>query len=217
VLALVSSLAGAVFFLFAVTEEERLSPRVRALVPKDRRLALLAAPFLPGGGRGLLFTMLLLGVAQAIPPLAYVSSRAGLPAPRHGFPLDRMWMTSALVALYVLFFAALGRLIRSRLRPGTVGTWAARLVVPVCVVAESLLPYIPVLVFTGRADRWNPLYILNPVHTIASNYQTPQRPLAIMAVLCLLLLAVNAGSVRRGVAEVLAAARARRERDAPPA
>ncbi|NJN14630.1 MAG: hypothetical protein HC813_03140 [Planctomycetes bacterium] len=45
--------------LFAVTEPAALSPRVRTLVPRRPLLALLSLPFLPGGGRGMLYTILL--------------------------------------------------------------------------------------------------------------------------------------------------------------
>ena len=60
----------AVPFTFFATETERLGRRVRLHVPANRWLALLAAPLLPGGGRGLLL-LLLLGPLLALAGIVF--------------------------------------------------------------------------------------------------------------------------------------------------
>ncbi len=49
-----------------VTTAERMSPALEACVPKNRVLALLVSPFLPGGGRGILLLLLSFGLRDVI-------------------------------------------------------------------------------------------------------------------------------------------------------
>src|SRR5262249_38337224 len=56
-----TTMAGLHWFvvgLFAVTESDALSRRVRRDLPRSGLLRVLAAPFLPGGSRGLIYVML---------------------------------------------------------------------------------------------------------------------------------------------------------------
>lgn len=202
------------FWLFAVTEEERLSPRVHAHVPRSGVLALLLAPLLPGGGRGLLFVLLLAGVtllgADRLP--WWVDGRG---------PSTEAFEQAAAAWAYVVFYAGLGRLFRGRMPAGTRGSVMARFALPIAILLLALLPSVVDLVASGRTGGWNALYATNPFATLfairAAHLGIPGyevHPGAAYApwILAALGLALNVPALVRGVVEVLAASKARRAR-----
>lgn len=126
------------FLFFFATEEEKLSPRTHAHVPRSRLWAVLSTPFQPGGGRGLWFTVMSTSVILGSAGLLYVlfhqphSMQAlgdlGLYQERHS-TLFNGWKNFFCAALlYAFFYTGLAALIRRGFGPGTRNNGWARLV-----------------------------------------------------------------------------------------
>ena len=191
------------FWLFAVTEEEALSPRVRTLVPRRTLLALLAVPFLPGGGRGLLFTLLLAGLAFAgcfaIPALV----GAMPPDPETVERCTKAWG-------YVLLYASLAKLLRNLMPAGGRSGGVLRAGFPVVVAFIALIPAVLRLLAGNGTTGDLPLAGLNPFAALsgtgsAADWVMVAAPIAVLG---------HVLSMTRGVREVLGAAADRRARAA---
>jgi len=187
------------FWLFAVTEDEALPLRAKARVPRRPLFALLAAPFLPGGGRGMLWTTLLVAVAILGAPGSF----------------DRSDNEAVLDAwAYAMLFAGLLRFGRHRwLPPGSRGTTLARLAAPVLLLLLSMLPFVVDLLIGDRRSSGNALHALSPVHLLRSGRHGDEfsGALAGAAVLCFL---CQVPAMWLGIEEVMKASRARRRRAA---
>ncbi|GIW70954.1 MAG: hypothetical protein KatS3mg102_0496 [Planctomycetota bacterium] len=197
-------------WLIAATEEESFSPRVRRHVPPSRLLAALAAVFLPGGGRGLLWVLcsaaLLLAGGLGLPPLL-----AGTPAD------PAVAVVLAMVLLYGVLYAAVGRVVRGRMRPGLRASWLARALLLGIALLGSLLPLLLDAIVGGGIERWHPGHILDPVWTLVElrRIRRAHDPVLILGVLAALAVLAAAPSMRRGLAESWHAAAARRGRARP--
>ena len=182
------------FWLFAVTEDEALPLRAKARVPRRPLLALLAAPFLPGGGRGMLWTTLLVAVAILGAPGSF----------------DRSDNEAVLDAwAYAMLFAGLLRFGRHRWMPaGSRGTTLARLAAPVLVLILSMLPFVVDLLIGDRRSSGNALHALSPVHLLWSGRHGDEFSGAVAgaAVLCFL---CQIPAIYLGIEEVMKASRAR--------
>ena len=77
---------------FAITEGKTLSPRVRTLVPRNRILALLAIPFLPGSDRAMLFMLLFGGCVFGLNYGVWSYAGGSLP--------NSAWQGATLIASY---------------------------------------------------------------------------------------------------------------------
>jgi hypothetical protein len=196
------------FVLFATTEEPPLSPRVRISVPKNPLLAGLAAPFLPGGGRGMLFCVLLAGLA--------VFTTWFVPFAVAGTEPDESSYAAANVPwAYVLLYAGLGRFVRSRFAKGPLGTVRARVAVPILVVVLAVGPYL--LMAIGRLHRLPAEAALtNPFDTIhrMTHAEFDRVSPAVPWILAILVVLLHVPGMLRGVAEVATASAARRAREA---
>jgi hypothetical protein len=206
---------GIPFFLFPATEEERFSPRVRILVPQNRFLALLATPLLPGRGRGFLFLLLALGAVSAVNALLAESARAaaGTGASASAFrAYEEILSVGGMGALYVVIYAGIGSLLRGVLPRGTAGNWIARIAILVLLVAFCVGPLVFVaVVLERRPNEWSPLHVLNPFFTIGEMHRSPQRPLHYLIPVAAVTMLLNLPALWRGVAETLAASKARRD------
>lgn len=194
------------WWYFASTEAEPLSVRVRTRVPKHRVLAFLAAPWLPGGGRGYLFSILLAAFACA--SAAYVPWIFADQAPKE-VELRRALGTWAYVAAYAGIIA----FVRRRFPPTSRGTVVARLLSVPGLVLLTLLPSLIDLVRGGLRRSWSVIDAVNPFRTL-DRIASDVKPTAIWLVLA----AAATGfvfavpSMVRGFAEVLAASAERRRR-----
>jgi ABC-type transport system involved in cytochrome c biogenesis permease component len=192
------------FWLFAVTEEQPLSPRVRIAVPRNRFLAALSAPLLPGCGRGFLFTVLLaataLAVALALPPLLLGRSSHS----------DTKY--AVLAWGYVLVYAGVGSAIRRHVGPGPAKNWVARALVLLVVVVGMLVPIVVDVATQGRVRQWHALHTLNPFWTVDDgDIRTAGRLIGALAVGVTV---VNLRAIARGIGDVVRASRERRARAA---
>ena len=200
---------GLTFFATSfATEEERLGRRVRHQVPRNRMLALLATPYFPGGGRGLLFyglhAFLIVGGVLAIARWSGVTSIFGSARTTNLWLIP--WTLFAYGAIYVGFVTWIGHFFSSRIT-GRIG---ARLGVPVAAVLGLVLPII--VGFLSGTDGWvngrhpgNPAWVIEDV--TEHGFTTTLYALSILGAVCL---SLNVARVWRGWREVLAASTARR-------
>jgi len=201
---------GIVFGLFFATEQHELSPRLRAHAPKNPLLALLAAPFLPGRDRGLLWQSLYLLLLTGV--LAVLWPRTG--RARSGF--EEMWPVGTLLLGYGLLWNFFGHLVRGRLGPAVAANNAARVLLPILFLAACLLPALVDVFVHGEIGGWHVGYVLNPFATVQHFARTENRDAGLATMLALLggALLLQLPFWWRGVREVLAASAARRATDA---
>ena len=203
-LAMGSPMVLVVFWLFAVTEEERLSIRVKTMVPRSRGLAWLVAPFLPGGGRGSLFmvvtaifTILLATILHALSP----TTRS-----------PRMIEGAVASWCYAFFYAGLGRIVRSRLPVGPQGTWIARLLTPILLILGCVIPIFLELMMRGHVGSWSPLHATNPFWSM-DRISRVDDVVPIIAIGAFVVMLLNVPAMTSGLTEVLQASDTRRRRE----
>lgn len=204
----VASVVGVLTAIFAigfVTEPERLPRRVRALVPASPVRALLALPFLPGGGRGVLWWLLQLAIVAAWAELT--------PSPATGGYVGEMqWSSSGvhrwlgLMAYFCVYLAGIS-LVTTRLRERPWGPLVMRLALPSIAVLSMVLPIVLGFVI-GDKDLEQGEHALMPFWVAFTSRAHSERTGAIFVAAVVLL--ANAPRFVRSVAEVLEASRARR-------
>jgi hypothetical protein len=214
VLAVMLLFVGILFGVFMVTEQRELSQRVRAHVPKSAWRALLVAPLLPGRDRGTLcfvLFLLLLGVPAAV-LAAMLPGGFGRTAVGASFAL-----MAAMAAAYALAYFSIARFVRSKLPPTIAGNNVARVLLPVILLAFIMVPIL-LDVFGRGSVRWHWLHVMNPFWTIERfawrswrSGDTEVTGIVVAALVALLVLQLPA--CWRGIAEVRAAAAARRASD----
>ena len=190
------------FFIAALTESRALSPRVRALVPKNRVLALLSVPFLPGSDRGLLFVLVLGAVLFGAAFAVWRVTGATL--------FDRFVPLSFIVLSYVWIWMCVLRTLRGNAK----GQKARVRAIAGAVVLFALTcagPAVFDVATRGHIESWTWMHVMNPFFTVGS-YMVVQENPAIPTVL--VVIALGCGLLRlpgmwRGVKEVMEASRAR--------
>jgi len=207
-------LLGTAFGLFMVTEQRELSPRVRAHVPKNPLLALLAAPLLPGRDRGMAGVLAFFAVLAVVHELMVLGS--GLPA---GGTMSRVAQVSVWIAVYALLWLSIAKALRSRLPATVAGNYAARILLPILFLVVLLGPVLLDVFVQGRVDEWHVGHVLNPFWTTSefvwSGRPVGPQPMLLTAGIALVLLQIPA--CLRGFREVLAAVAQRRGAAVPPA
>ena len=206
-----SGIAAAVmflFWLFAATEQSKLSPRVKTMVPKRRWLAILSIPFLPGSGRGMLFVWVMAAV--------YMVPGVVLPLLFGRYPDEWPTFVSCLGWMYILFFVGLLSWLRGRVPQTIRFNWITRSMIVVLLAICCFVPLLIDLLLRGRVGDWNYLHLLNPFFTMGGLW--PWRrlitPLIVMSVMAGFMIVLNLPAIRAGILEVLAESRKRREREA---
>jgi len=186
-------------WLWAPCEEEALSPRVRRYVP--RRAGLLLAPFLPGGGRGLLYVIVLGGLGIALATvLPYLSSRV----------IHRSAGYATAAWLYAPFAGGLARAIRGRLPEGKRWSVVSFTTTLILFFVLSLGAQV-VQIFSRHASggEWSVLQVFNPFWTVFEG-GPGWFHIAVLGVVGGLLLLIGLPSIFRGLKEVARAAAERR-------
>lgn len=207
--AVIFGVISAIFAVGFVTEPERLPRRAATRVPRSPVLALLAAPFLPGGGRGVLWWMLHVAVlgawAAAHPagaPRTWVSS----------FDVWRDWTIegglrwASVMAYFYAYLAGLS-LLTTRLRERSYGPLATRMILPSVAILSMVLPNMVGFLIGSRAWQ-NGEHALNPFWVMDADGKGTSRAIAVAFALVVLL--ANAPRLVRSVREILDASRARR-------
>ncbi len=205
------------------SEPAPLGRRVAQEVPRSRLLAWLVAPFLPGGGRGILYWIVLQGVLAA--GASWVAAAAGGSAWSllqfvTPFASRSAWESEGLQsALFAVAFSSVylllpSLLVRSRNTPAR-RVWA-RVLVPLTFLLLLIVPAALEFFSGGRMnDAWdhgfNPGAVLDDAWdgTGASGVARSILPAALLA-----LLALHFMRLLDGITEVLDASRRRRRGEA---
>jgi hypothetical protein len=202
-----------VWGLFFVTERDELSQRVVRNLPQSAAVRCLVAPLYPGGNRGLVFTLLNIGVLYAIThglmeAFGNVDAIATLP----------VFLVMCLYALIALNFSAL------------VARWGmdwsesfspihARVVAIVLVAIGQTLPMFMLLFDqSGAYQRFSLLYTLNIFLTVEQMDRNTDHHFAILATLGLaatLLSMANLPAMLGGIREMIASRPLPKEHVAP--
>lgn len=164
------TLLGVIF----CAEPETLGRRVALEVPRQRLLAFLAAPFLPGGGRGVLHYFLNIGIVLgvAIGSVAVFGTGTSVFGGVGSFFSARSYSISMGMLPYLACYLLLPTLLFSRFSSRLRSRVLTRISVPVFVLASIFVPTIVLFLFTGRGDSIE--HFGNPITTIddsmASSY-----------------------------------------------
>ncbi len=191
--------------VFFVTEPERLPRRCAHRIPSHPLLALLLTPFLPGGGRGVLWWFLQLAIvatwASALESV-YPYSRSF----RDHWSLETFIRWCAFMSYFAVYLAGFS-LALGPLRKRSYGPLAARIILPSVAVLSMVVPMF--LGFLFDDSRWqNGHHPFFPFEIIDRGGEASVRAGALLV--AFLVLVVNAPRLVRSVEEVLAASRARR-------
>jgi len=186
------------FWLFAATEEDQLSPRAASIVRRRPLISRLFFPLLPGGGRGVVFgygwLMMVLILAAFGPALRGES----LPA--------RANAAFAYLAACSAVFVGLARLVRLPLPRGWKGTRLARLLVPAIGLIGAFVPLLVAnMLRTNPWDvvEWSPFHALNVPFTMNRIEGVGLTAVSIgLLVVALALLLANGPGIVRGYTEV---------------
>lgn len=191
-----------------VTEAEKLPRRVRANVPAGAVRAIVAAPFLPGGGRGVLWYLLQLAL---IAIWAFAVSASVTPSPvdnAKGWDAEgaQRWFT--LIAYFMVYVAGFSLLLR-RFTEKAGGRLIARLALPVLALLSMLLPALIGFVFgiRGWESMRHPFF---PFWTIGE--PNVRYSFTYVSLIGVAVLVASAPRLARAVGEVLAARRVRSAR-----
>ncbi len=174
------------------TEPESLGRRVRLQVPKSPLTALLVAPYLPGGSRGVLFYWL-----NMLPIVAQLAILPRLIPPRR--PMDDLAIAFGLLAYlaaYLLFPTVLFARRHDQARWRNI----ARILVPIFAAMSFVVPTVVFFLFGSRvrAD-----HIGNPVWTIEEWMRKDSMlPLMSVAVIALIACTLNLPRIGRGFLEL---------------
>jgi ABC-type transport system involved in multi-copper enzyme maturation permease subunit len=199
------------FFAFFSTEPERLGRRVSLHVPKGRFAAALSAPFLPGGGRGVL---LFLVVALA----AAVSGAIGvaLQSRSTSAGTDSVVGGVLIAWLYAILYIAVPSLVSSRWTETPKGRLRARLFFLFCFIGPLLIPSLFGF-FLGIEDLLDMAHPGNPFWAVFRVWRYPDAGDSLLLVFVLiaavLALALSVPRLATALHEVRAASDRRRDRE----
>ncbi|MSR62520.1 MAG: hypothetical protein EXS08_08750 [Planctomycetes bacterium] len=208
----VAALLLVLLWLFFFSERDTLGRRASMLVPRPRGLALLSAPFLPGGGLAVLLfllqavlALLVTRLALATGPVSEEDVREGLSevAVAYGYAFVYLALPSGLASFRVKTLRG-----RALVRMGTLVS------IPILLLGPALLGLL--LGIKSWMDMKHPF---NPAWVMEQLTQDMPSDEALITLLglglaALVTLALNYPRMRAGVLEVLAASRTRRERGA---
>jgi len=205
IVAVVVGVLASIFAVFFVTEPERLPRRCAHRIPTNAIRALLLTPFLPGGGRGVIWWFLQL-VIVAIWASALESVYPMTISFRDPWSPETFGRWCAFMAYFVVYLAGFS-LALAPLCKRSYGPLAARIILPSVAVLSMVLPMF--LGFLFDEPRWqHGHHPLSPFDIIDGGGRSGVRIMALLVAFLVLL--ANAPRLARSVQEVLAASRARR-------
>jgi hypothetical protein len=202
----------ALMWLFFLTEPENLGRHVEQHVSRRPLLAWLTLPFLPGGGRGAL-----LMAVHMLAALAGAALALWLDPPSEIESLRTLMVIVAFYA-YAWVYLAAPAAIASWFVTSTRGRIVARMAILTLAPLVLLGPPLVGLLF-GIPSWIDFLHPFNPVWAAVHIVERDMDPVVALTLLWLafgVALLVNVPRITRGVVEVLAASRRRRERRAAP-
>lgn len=206
VLSSVGLVAASAAYLFFVTEVEPFGRRVAQQVPRSTTLALLALPWLPGGGRGIVLVL-----AHAVLSVLVTAAIA--------LPLGDPGLLAFVTVFHLYAFAIFG--LPSGIAAFGIRTLRGRTAVRVLIpLGVGLAAFLPALVgfAVGHGDWMRFEHPFNPVYVLASvagsRWDDASGGLIVLGACVLIAVVANAKRIARAVAETQHRARERREREA---
>ncbi len=186
--------------VFAATETETLSRRVRGQLPKNPLVRLIAVPFLPGGGRGMLLAV---GHLAALIGLAFLVQRS-LHGPDRVHAMNFTSAVSCYIIIYAGLAAVMGRWLRSAtplFRPAQTRAFA--------IVMFAVMWMVPniftILRGSGRTTN-ELLYLTDPVHSlvrVSGGGPWAGKIMMALSIAASLVVLLNLRTMLRGLAEVV--------------
>jgi len=200
-LMMLSTVFLAVMGLFAGTELDFMSRRVRRQIPKSKARGFIKAVLLPGGARGYAFFLSSLGlICLAGNLLVAVTARNdGVPMMLNGLALYAV--------IYVSFATAIGRwlhIVSPQVKPAH-----CRVITLLVAAIAMLVPYIPLLLgWTNWTYGYSLMDVTNPVATLSHIERNSRDGLSMVAFFLLCLAAglgvlVNLPAVGKAIYEVV--------------
>jgi hypothetical protein len=204
--------------LFFATESERLPRRAVARAPAHPLAALLVAPFVQGGGRGVVWWLLHAGLLFVWVGALHAAFGGIGPFGRS----SRGWTLASVVhalgfTSYFLVYLAGFTLLLARVRERPQGPLIARLTVPAAAVLSVVLPLLAGFALGGAVPEVDELATW-PFDLLDVRQPLEAQP-AVATAIGALVLALNGPRLVRGVRALVAAGarrRARAPRSAPP-
>jgi len=205
VMAVAVGVLASLVAVFFVTEPERLPRRCAHRIPSSPLRALLLVPFLPGGGRGVLWWLLQLAIVVIWGSVLEANYPAAISFREPwSFETFRSWC--AFMAYFAVYLAGFS-LALTRLRKRANGPLLARLILPSAAALSMFLPMF--LGFLLDERRWeNGHHPFFPFEILDGGGRAEVRAWAL--VVGCAVLAANGPRLVSSVQEVLAASRARR-------
>ena len=202
--------------LYAVTERNTLSRRIRRELPRTKLARLVWTPLLPGGSRGLLLLLLQLGALwlMAVGALTFWRTSGTTPAPlefvtdlvtfsRSAWTRDVRTVTA--MCSYPLFYlgiaAALARWGRSVSKE--INHVHIRVFALLIFAAGVIGPYLVKMIFLRRWDYASKLDITNPFETVSTIRGGASGTLAIVVAATLAIVLLNVQALVRGAEEIV--------------
>jgi ABC-type transport system involved in multi-copper enzyme maturation permease subunit len=205
--------------LYAVTERDTLSRRIRRELPRTKLTRLLWTPLLPGGSRGLLLLVLQLGALwlMAVGALAFWRTGGTMLGPlelvidlftfsRSGWMRDVQTVTA--MCCYPLFYlgiaAGLARWGRSLSKE--INHVHIRVFALLIFAAGVIGPYLFKMLFLHRWDDYSGIDITNPFETvgiIARGYGGTGGLVTVVVAATLSVVLLNVRALARGVGEIV--------------
>jgi hypothetical protein len=200
----------AVMSTFFLTEEEALGRRVRLQVPRSPLLGLITSPWFPGGGRGVLFLLVHLGLILAAMLLAPRWMPGGVTG-----TIEAWRQVSVGICLYLFVYLALPTVLFAPLTRKIHWRVTARFAVPAFIGATVFLPLMYGFFFE-KEEILDGKFLANPgwmVYRVVRKEEITGTLLAMGVVVGVVLL-LNSWRVGRALREGTAASARGRELDA---
>ncbi len=209
-----ATIIGIVPFLFFSTEPESLGRRVVKQVPKSKLMALLALPFLPGGGRGMWLYIATSVATLAVVFVAMFFGPGGSGTSPRSEPVLFVAVMFAYGFVTIGLFSGLGSLWASSLGRRTAIRFAGPLLVIMAVILPALLGFMLDLKSWMEFEHpFNPFWVLIRIVESRAWGTEVNSGLVLLGLAVVLTLAVNLGRLSRSIGETLRASKARRERE----
>ena len=203
ILGWVVAIHAAAFGLFFATESDTLSRRVARGIPRNPLVRLVAAPFYPGGGRGLLLAIAMLIVPGVVTVLLALFA---------GRSMENELAAFAAGCLYVVLYLGIACWIGRRGLASVKGFQPAHARVTTVILA-ALGVVLPVAyeatistMFGGMIEGNIVVNITNPmvvIYKLADGHHMSPLVLALLGLLTGLVLMLNLRAIFAGVAEIL--------------
>ncbi len=186
--------------LFATSEDDFLSRRIRRNLPNSRMLRCLLVPVMPGGGRGMIYLILHLATLWLLSVGTLIFAGKSIDK-----TLEMVTAFCFYLVIYLGFGAALGRW--ARVLSSEIRSAHTRVLTILLAAAGMIGPYLPsALNITDWRRGYSLIYVTNPFETFneidrSGSYTT--EVLVLLGMATIVSLGLNLRPMLRGIAEII--------------